>query len=89
MIALTLLKAFTEGAFLKSEIQNSAEVVANLNCLPIHLGELRIMRSKECLDIDGNGLGNVHTWECVGDKDQIILFCEDGTMRNDLMNTCI
>ena len=47
------------------------------------------MRSKECLDIDGKGLGNVHTWECVGDKDQIILFCEDGTMRNDLMNTCI
>ena len=62
----------------------STESSANVICVnPIEVGELRVMKSKLCVDIaDSSGSGNVATHDCDGFKDQQIIMCGDGTIRN-------
>jgi hypothetical protein len=57
---------------------------AQVVCLnPTVIGELRVMRSKKCVNIDGfDGLGNVNTYSCDGFDDQRIIMCGDGSIRN-------
>lgn len=53
-------------------------------CHPVQIGELRVYKNKSlCLDIaDYGGTGNVDTYDCEGTKDQQIMKCDDGTLRN-------
>ncbi len=56
---------------------------------PLVIGELRVKKSKQCVDIDGkDGAGNVMTYGCEGDDDQQIILCGDGTIRNSARNFC-
>ena len=57
---------------------------AQVVCLnPLEIGELRVMRSKKCVNIDGyDGLGGVNTFSCDGFDDQQIIMCGDGSIRN-------
>ena len=59
-----------------------------MKCVHTKAGELRVKKSGLCVDIGGkNGKGKVETWDCDGGPDQILLYCEDHTIRpenNDL-----
>nr|AOO35152.1 chrysaoralin [Chrysaora quinquecirrha] len=67
-------------------LQCSAQVLCTN---PLVIGELRIKKSRQCVDIDGkDGAGNVQTHECEGDDDQQIILCGDGTIRNEARNYC-
>eukprot|EP00794_Sanderia_malayensis_P018559 gene18559-biopygen15638 len=56
---------------------------------PIVIAELRVLKSKKCVDISGNeGAGSIGTHECDGYRDQQIIFCGDGTIRNQATNFC-
>lgn len=50
---------------------------------PTEISELRVLKSKKCVDIAGaSGWGNVATYNCDGLDDQQIIMCDDGTIRN-------
>ena len=50
---------------------------------PIQVGELRVMKSRRCVNIQGtSGRGNVNTHLCDGYGDQQLILCGDGTIRN-------
>ena len=50
---------------------------------PIVMGELRVMKSRQCVDIrETSGGGDVETYICDGRGDQQLILCEDGTIRN-------
>ena len=50
---------------------------------PIQIGELRVMKSRQCLNIQGtSGKHNVNTNLCDGYGDQQLILCGDGTIRN-------
>ena len=50
---------------------------------PIQIGELRVMNSRRCVNIQGtSGKGNVNTHHCDGCDDQQLILCGDGTIRN-------
>ena len=36
-----------------------------------------------------NGQGDVHMYKCDGYSDQKLVYCEDKTIRNEAMNTCL
>lgn len=57
---------------------------------PLNIGELRVLKSRKCVDIAGNsGSGNVLTHDCDAEKDQQMIFCGDGTIRNQALNYCL
>ena len=60
------------------------KTVAKVVCEnPIEIGELRVLRSKLCVDISGRtGGGNVLAFKCEGLDDQQIIWCGDGTLRS-------
>lgn len=62
----------------------STESAAQVVCdNPIEIGELRVMKSRRCVDIAWySGSGNVATYLCDGFDDQQIIMCGDGTIRN-------
>lgn len=64
---------------------------AQASCLnPLNIGELRVFKSKECVDIAGlDGAGNVGTYACDGGQDQQMIICDDGTIRNQARNYCL
>ena len=56
---------------------------------PLIIGELRVYRSKQCVDLPGkNGVGSAHTHRCDGGADQKLILCGDGTIRNEARNYC-
>jgi len=56
---------------------------------PLIIGELRNLKSKQCVDIPGlDGAGSLQTFECEGYPDQKIILCGDGTIRNEARNYC-
>ena len=56
---------------------------------PQEIGELRVLKSKKCVDIKGRGgAGDVKALKCDGYADQQIILCGDGTMRNKAENYC-
>ena len=56
---------------------------------PLIIGELRNLKSKQCVDISGyDGAGSIQTEECEGYSDQQIILCGDGTIRNEAKNYC-
>ena len=65
-------------------------VTAQVLCTnPLIIGELRILKSKQCLDIPGHdGAGSLQTFNCEGKPDQRIILCGDGTIRNEARNYC-
>ncbi|CAB4042369.1 Hypothetical predicted protein [Paramuricea clavata] len=62
----------------------STETAAQVVCVnPIEIGELRVLKSKKCVNIDGtDGRGKINTIHCDGYHDQQIIMCGDGTIRN-------
>eukprot|EP00794_Sanderia_malayensis_P018562 gene18562-biopygen15643 len=53
------------------------------------MAELRVLNSKKCVDISGSeGAGSIGTHDCDGYRDQQIIFCVDGTIRNQATNYC-
>ena len=58
---------------------------------PLEIGELRVKNSKHCVNIHGTeGRGDVNTDLCDGNRDQELIMCEDGTIRNtNTPNNCI
>ena len=67
-----------------------ADAAAQAICTnPIEIGELRVLNSKLCVDIEGkSGAGHIKTYHCDGLNDQQLIFCGDGTIRNEQMNYC-
>ena len=56
---------------------------------PLIIGELRNLKSRQCVDIPGyDGAGSLQTFECEGYADQQIILCGDGTIRNEARNYC-
>ena len=56
---------------------------------PLIIGELRNLKSKQCIDIPGiDGVGSLQTHQCEGYPDQKIILCGDGTIRNEARNFC-
>ena len=63
----------------------STTTATELVCVnPIEIGELRVLKTKLCVDVAGGngGTGNVETFRCWGADDQQIIWCGDGTIRN-------
>lgn len=58
---------------------------------PIQVGELMNQRYHSVLDIDGSdGKGMVKVNKYMdGQKDQVLILCGDGTLRNQRENYCI
>ena len=71
----------------------SNTTATELVCLdPIEIGELRVLKSKLCVDVAGGnaGSGNAETFRCWGADDQQIIWCGDGTIRNfQAPNNCL
>ena len=56
---------------------------------PLTIGELRVLKSKQCVDIPGDdGVGSLQTYKCDGGADQQLILCGDGTIRNQARNYC-
>ena len=70
--------------------QLSFEVAAQVLCSnPITIGELRVYKSKRCVDLPNkNGVGSAQTHLCDGGADQKLILCGDGTIRNEARNYC-
>ena len=57
---------------------------------PLHIGALWNKKSQGCVDIAGNdGAGDVYFGRCDGKDDQQMIFCGDGTIRNEQANLCL
>ena len=69
-------------------VKTAAQVVC---ATPLEIGELRVKESKHCVNIHGTeGRGDVNTHKCDGYEDQMLIMCEDGTIRNaNTPNNCI
>ena len=65
-------------------------VSADATCSdPQEIGELRVLKSKKCVDIKGKGgAGDIKALKCDGYSDQQIILCGDGTIRNKAENYC-
>lgn len=63
---------------------------SQVNCVnKIEIGEVRVLKSRSCIDISGNsGQGNVLTYRCESSRDQQLIICDDGTIRNMKSNNC-
>ena len=63
---------------------------SQVNCVnKIEIGEVRVLKSRSCVDISGNsGQGNVLTYRCESSPDQELIICDDGTIRNMKSNNC-
>jgi hypothetical protein len=55
------------------------------------ISELRVLKTRQCVDIHGtDGSGNIQTYRCDGYRDQQLIMCEDGTIRNlETPHNCI
>lgn len=67
-----------------------AFISADATCSdPQEIGELRVLKSKQCVDIKGSsGAGDIKALTCDGYSDQQVILCGDGTIRNKAENYC-
>ena len=78
------------GCFIIIESLISVAVAQVLCSNPLNIGELRVLNSKQCVDVEGfDGAGNVLTWDCDAQDDQQMIICGDGTIRNQRKNFCL
>jgi len=75
----------------ESKLWGTGEVQSGVECMnPLAIGELRVYNTRNCVDISWwEGHGDVWASHCDGNKDQQMILCGDGTIRNEALNYCL
>jgi len=73
------------------KLWGTGEAQSGAECMnPLAIGELRVYNTRKCVDIEGSeGRGAAKAYLCDGFKDQQMILCGDGTIRNEALNYCL